>query len=162
VSFVLRATTLPLNGIVAVSRTRRHSTGDGLVERNPTMPIVPRPVASGSRNGDRAAAEHVRWIGIDQGYRETVFIDGRLSSGYMLAHPIRIDVWIEAGKFVADAPDLNVHSFGEDRDAAIANLCRLLVTHFERLDRRGDMLSPKMAEDRDRLRRVLVARHAQL
>lgn len=105
-------------------------------------------------------AEQDTVIDPDHSSMESLLIDGTMPGGYLLRHPIQIHVWIEAGEFVADAPELNVHSFGEDRGAAIGNLTKLIVAHFERLERMSDLLSRGMTEDRDRLRNALVAQDA--
>ncbi len=107
-------------------------------------------------------AEQDSVIDPDQVEIETLLFDGPLPGGYLVSHPIEIHVWIEAGEFVADTPELNLHSFGEDRGAAIGNLAQLIVSHDERLERLGDKLSRRMIKDRDRLRIALCSPGASL
>lgn len=104
-----------------------------------------------------AIAEQDPFMEPGHGDIEALMFDGPMPDGYGLRHPIQIHVWTEAGEYVADAPELNVHSFGADRGAAIGHLTQLIVSHYERLERHGDKLSQLMTEDRERLRNALVA-----
>ena len=86
----------------------------------------------------------------------TVLLEGELPGGYALRGPIEVVVWPEGTEAVADAPDLNVHAFGPDADAALANLATRVVDHFERLEEPGERLAPRMRRERDRLRALLI------
>lgn len=85
----------------------------------------------------------------------TVLLDGELPGGCTLRGPIEVVVWLEGSEAVADAPDLSVHAFGADADAALANLATRVVDHVERLEELGERPSPRKRRERDRLRALL-------
>lgn len=87
-------------------------------------------------------------------------LNGALPGGYALRSPVSVAVWREGTEVVADAPDLNIHAFGADADAAMANLGARIVDQYARLEDLGDRLAPRMARERDRLRDLLVAPRA--
>jgi hypothetical protein len=81
---------------------------------------------------------------------------GALPGGYALRSPIPVTVWDEGADVVADAPELDLHAFGGDADAAVANLGVRIVEHFERLEELGDRMAPRMRRERERLRDLLI------
>jgi hypothetical protein len=84
-------------------------------------------------------------------------LEGALPGGYALRAPVRVTVWDEGADVVADAPDLDLHAFGDDADTAVANLGSRIVAHFERLEALENRLAPRMRRERDHLRDLLIA-----
>jgi len=88
---------------------------------------------------------------------KTVTLEGALPGDHVLRSPVRVQVWLEGdGEYVADAIDLNVHAFGPDKDAALANLRAQIVEHLAFLNEMGDDLAPGLTADRERLRALLA------
>lgn len=98
---------------------------------------------------------------IIEGLEEVVF-RGSLPAEYVLARPIKVEVWPEAGEWVAASVDVAVHAFGPTREAAIMSLGESLVEHFERLVVVGEKLSPALWEEREVLRQLLFRGDAEL
>lgn len=84
-------------------------------------------------------------------------IEGGLAGGYALRCPVAVTVWEEGAEVVADAPDLDLHAFGDDTDAAVMNLRARIVAHLARLEALGDRLAPRLRDERQRLRDLLIA-----
>ncbi len=95
-------------------------------------------------------------MAIDLQAQARLVFEGPLPDGYELRAPVAVEVWREGGEVVADAPDLDLHAFGTDVDAALAALGVRIVDHLTRLEELGDGLAPRMLRERDRLR-ALVA-----
>ena len=87
---------------------------------------------------------------------ETFVLDGRLSNGCALRHPLLVQVWQEGDEFVADSADFNLHAFGGDPEEALQNLRQHLVNHLAFLEEQEDKLVPRLARDRERLRELFV------
>lgn len=77
-------------------------------------------------------------------YNEWVFVEGDLAHGFRLTKPIYIHLWIEGEEFVADAPLLYVHAFGERVDEALDNLGEAIIDRLLFLRKHGTKLSPRM------------------
>ena len=101
------------------------------------------------RNGQRPAREPMTAA-------EPCVLEGSLPGGYALRAPVRVVLWQEGAEVVADAPDLHLHAFGNDAEAALTILGGRIVDQFTRLDEMGERLAPRMMRERDLLRRHLV------
>jgi hypothetical protein len=91
----------------------------------------------------------------DAPVEEWATIWGRLVGPYALRGPLQIHLWIENGEYVADAPALNLHAFGADRDDALSNLRERIVEEYEFLRSEEGRLAPRMAAVYAALCRVL-------
>lgn len=84
-------------------------------------------------------------------------IEGGLAGGYVLRRPVSVTVWEEGAEIVVDAPDLDLHAFGDDTDAAVMHLRARIVAHLERLEELGERLAPRLRDQRQRLRDLPIA-----
>jgi hypothetical protein len=87
-------------------------------------------------------------------------IDGALPDGFALHNPLAVDFWREGTEYVASAPSIGVHAFGQSEDEAVANLRAEIVALYRRLEELGDRLAPRMVTQRDRLRQALAVVYA--
>jgi hypothetical protein len=83
-------------------------------------------------------------------------LTGDLSREFRLARPIRVEVWIEQGEFVADAPELNLHAFGADRTEALANLSLRVVEQRHGFQALRGRLSAQMKRDAAQLEAIVL------
>ncbi len=83
-------------------------------------------------------------------------LSGELPGGYRLLLPLRIHVWRELDEFIAEQPDIRIHSFGPSPEAALSELKAALVEHRDRLEDLGGRLSPALRQERDLLRGLIV------
>jgi transcriptional regulator with XRE-family HTH domain len=86
--------------------------------------------------------------------------EGVLPSDFFLDDRIAVETWREGSEYVADAPDLGVHAFGQSEEEAVANLGAQVVERLRRLEELGDRLTPRMTAQRDRLRELLAVAYA--
>lgn len=91
---------------------------------------------------------------------EILHIEGQLSDELDLSRPVRVEVWLEGGEFVADATEFNVHAFGATRDEAVANLRDVLVDQRRRFLSLRNHLSPSMQREAKLLEAAIKSRHA--
>jgi hypothetical protein len=91
---------------------------------------------------------------------EVVQLAGSLPGGFVLQHPLRAEVWIEQGEYVADAPELNVHAFGATRAEALDNLRAAIVEQRSRLLSNRPHLSQFMEGEAVRLEALVLPRSA--
>ena len=87
---------------------------------------------------------------------EWLTLQGELTNGFALRYPLDVHVWIAGAEWAADAPRLNLHSYGDNRDEAIANLKAEIVDQLRLLREQDEQLSPAMADQRDLLTGLLV------
>jgi hypothetical protein len=78
---------------------------------------------------------------------EWTAIFGSLGGGYCLQEPVEVHVWADNEEYIADAPGLNLHAFGADREEALLSLRERIVEEFEFLRSEADAgrLAPRMA-----------------
>lgn len=88
-------------------------------------------------------------------YEELYRIQGNLGAGLYLQYQLPVRVWIEGAEFVAEQKGLRLHAFGDSQTEAILNLREEIADHYQRLEQRGDRLSPALKKDRAILRKLL-------
>ena len=88
-------------------------------------------------------------------YREVFYITGDLPDGFRLRYALPVMTRIEAGEYVAEQPQLNLHAFGETSIEAILSLRDEIVGHCALLEEMGDRLSVRLMRQREMLRQVL-------
>ncbi len=96
----------------------------------------------------------------DEPAAEIVHIEGQLADDLALARPVRVEVWLERGEFVADVAEFNLHAFGTTPDEGIANLREALVAQRRRLLTLHDRLSSSMQRDAELREAAIQPRHA--
>lgn len=84
-------------------------------------------------------------------------IEGALADGFALRDSVRVEVWQEGEEYVAAAPDLLIHAFGESVDDAVANLRHEIIAHLRRLEALSDRLSPRLVAQLNQLRRLVTS-----
>jgi hypothetical protein len=130
--------------------------------RTHTVAVPPVMVLTGTRTGAIARERNAppppdagEWASGPR-YREVFYVTGGLPDGYRLRVALPVIVQIEAGEYVAEQPQLDLHAFGETPADAILSLRDELTTHYALLEEMGDRLSSRLARQRDDLRRVLA------
>jgi hypothetical protein len=78
---------------------------------------------------------------------EVVQLADKLAEGYTLHHPLRAEIWMEHGEYVAVVPELNVHAFGATRAEALDNVRLAIVEQRVRLLASRPRLSRSMEEE---------------
>lgn len=106
------------------------------------------------RAADQPANENVEPLA------EVVELAGSLPGGFMLHHPLRAEIWLEQGEYVADVPELNVHAFGATRAEALDNLRAAIVEQRSRLVASRPRLSRMMEEEAARFEAIVLPRGA--
>lgn len=93
-------------------------------------------------------------------YEEWFLIKGKLPRGYVLRGAVMVHRWLEGSEFVAAAPMLNLHAFGVTPAIALAHLAEEIVAWVIQLETLGDMVSPRLSQERELLARTVAQPNA--
>jgi hypothetical protein len=92
------------------------------------------------------AGQHDEWI----------ILSGDLDGSTSLTRPITVHVWPSGPQYVAETDDFSVIAYGDTSRQAVEELRGEIVSHLRWLDECGEMLAPRLRQERYRLRRIIM------